>query len=160
MAPKNRHRRTMRRAVCWAARPFRGGTPRDYTGGRMVVTAALQSMRAAADLWTPAPGRAAGQVRAAGAPARDPAVLDGGLPPHVQPIADLYLACRLDGEHYAECFARLGARGYAALLDEALAAPTGARPSRTELAHGPGTSVRVEVRSGRRATCDPISPRR
>ena len=127
----------------------------------MVVTAALQSMRAAADLWTPAPGRAAGQVRAAGAPARDPAVLDGGLPPHVQPIADLYLACRLDGEHYAECFARLGARGYAALLDEALAAPTGPRPPRDR----DGSWTRHQCAGGgqerkERELCDPISPLR
>ena len=42
------------------------------------------------------------------------------LDPAAQVIADLYHACRLDGERYAECFARLGAPRYAAMLREAL----------------------------------------
>jgi hypothetical protein len=42
------------------------------------------------------------------------------LDPAAQAILGLYRACRLEGERYAECFARLGAPTYAAMLREAL----------------------------------------
>lgn len=44
------------------------------------------------------------------------------LGPSGQAIFGLYVACRLKGEHYAECFARLGAPTYAAMLHQALLA--------------------------------------
>jgi hypothetical protein len=53
----------------------------------------------------------------------EPAALDAlaaGLDPAAQAIVGLYRACRLDGERFADCFARLGAPSYAAMLDEAL----------------------------------------
>jgi hypothetical protein len=53
----------------------------------------------------------------------EPAALDAlaaGLDPATQAIVELYRACRLDGERFADCFARLGAPSYAAMLDEAL----------------------------------------
>ena len=42
------------------------------------------------------------------------------LDPAAQAILGLYRACRLEGERYTECFARLGAPTYAAMLREAL----------------------------------------
>ena len=61
-------------------------------------------------------------------PPADPADLDpagvdalgAALGPAVQAIVGLYLACRLEGERYVECFARLGAPTYGAILHEAL----------------------------------------
>jgi hypothetical protein len=53
----------------------------------------------------------------------DPAAIDALAPrldPAAQAIVGLYCACRLEGERYAECFARLGAPTYAAMLHEAL----------------------------------------
>jgi hypothetical protein len=53
----------------------------------------------------------------------DPAAIDALAPrldPAAQAIVGLYRACRLEGERYAECFARLGAPTYAAMLHEAL----------------------------------------
>jgi hypothetical protein len=44
------------------------------------------------------------------------------LDPAAQAILGLYRACRLEGERYAECFARLGAPSYAAMLRDALRA--------------------------------------
>lgn len=38
----------------------------------------------------------------------------------LQPIMELYLACRRDGEPPADCFARLGAPGYAAMLRDVM----------------------------------------
>lgn len=48
---------------------------------------------------------------------------DGGvtsLDPAAQALLDLYLAHRHHDEDHRQCFARLGAHSYAALLDEAL----------------------------------------
>ncbi|MDQ3702566.1 MAG: hypothetical protein M3442_16825 [Chloroflexota bacterium] len=56
-------------------------------------------------------------------PSIDPSKIDemaATLGPSGQAIFGLYVACRLKGEHYAECFARLGAPTYAAMLREAL----------------------------------------
>jgi hypothetical protein len=53
----------------------------------------------------------------------EPAAIDAlaaRLDPASQAIVELYRACRLDGERFADCFARLGAPSYAAMLDEAL----------------------------------------
>lgn len=58
----------------------------------------------------------------------DPTAVDEMAPalgPAVQAIVGLYVACRLEGERYAECFARLGAPTYAAMLHEALLGAAG-----------------------------------
>jgi hypothetical protein len=48
------------------------------------------------------------------------------LDPAAQALLDLYLAHREGAEDHRACFARLGARTYAALLDEALDGTSGA----------------------------------
>jgi hypothetical protein len=76
---------------------------------------------------TQPPGGIGGGSRFVAAPADpadlDPAAVDAlgaALGPAVQAIVGLYLACRLEGERYVECFARLGAPTYGAILHEAL----------------------------------------
>jgi hypothetical protein len=75
------------------------------------------------------PGGRAGESAQAGYGATlDGTSLDGTsldavasrLDPAAQAILGLYRACRLEGERYPECFARLGAPSYAAMLREAL----------------------------------------
>ena len=79
--------------------------------------------------WQPGgqPGLPAGRAGES-APAGYGAPLDGTsldavasrLDPAAQAILGLYRACRLEGERYPECFARLGAPSYAVMLREAL----------------------------------------
>jgi hypothetical protein len=62
-----------------------------------------------------------------GAPDVDPALLVRVA------LLDLYAAHRAPGEDYPQCFARLGAPGYAALLAEVLAVPGPARLAQAPL---------------------------
>ncbi|MBI3972889.1 MAG: hypothetical protein HY332_16555 [Chloroflexi bacterium] len=65
---------------------------------------------------------AAGSVAVIGSDDDHLAALMAQLPPAIQPVFELYLAHRAAGEHYDDCFARLGAPMYAAMLNDALAA--------------------------------------
>jgi hypothetical protein len=58
-----------------------------------------------------------------------------GVDPATQALLDLYLAHRRRDEDHRQCFARLGARTYAALLDEALS--LGRDWQASEAAQGP-----------------------
>jgi hypothetical protein len=73
---------------------------------------------------TAGPGNAPrGAAAATWSPDVDLACLDGTtaqLAPAIRAIVDLYLAHRLAGERYGDCFARLGAPKYRAMLQEAL----------------------------------------